>query len=92
MRQDLATYASDLKTEQDHAVSVMLLDLCSLCASWLTLHNTTVSVLPCMAHLQCNAGHIQAAAGSYICSSSACREASPQQGKGAAEKVMRLFL
>lgn len=29
MRQDLATYASDLKTEQDHAVSVMQVKLCS---------------------------------------------------------------
>ena len=54
MRQDLATYASDLKTEQDYAVSVMLLDLCSLCASWLTLHNTTV-LLCCLAWLTCNA-------------------------------------
>lgn len=30
MRQDLATYASDLKTEQDHAVRVMLPMLCSM--------------------------------------------------------------
>ena len=30
MRQDLATYASDIKSEQDHAVSVMLVRLCSV--------------------------------------------------------------
>ena len=55
MRQDLATYASDLKTEQDHTVSVMPIDLCALDAD--SLHYYNCAVLPCMAHVLCGAGH-----------------------------------
>ena len=64
MRQDLATYASDLKTEQDHAVSVMLLD-----GSPLVLR-AQMPLTACM--LFGVAGSIQAAVSSNFSSSATC--------------------